>query len=80
MPSPTTIEGILKFAARLRGIETAILRKGLEIISLHRRIDALVENDLSRWGLTARQAEIMESLYHNPEGSLTPADLGRPGG
>ncbi len=35
MPSPTTIEGILKFAARLRGIETAILRKGLEIISLH---------------------------------------------
>ena len=75
MPSPTTIAGIVKFATRLRGVESSILREGLEIISLHRRIDALVENDLSRWGLTARQVEIMESLYHNPEGSLTPADL-----
>ena len=75
MPSQSTIEGIVDFASRLEGIDMHVLREGLEIARLHRRVEQVIENDLAGWGLTARQVEIMESLYHNAEGTMTPADL-----
>lgn len=75
MPSQSTIKGIVAFAGRLKGIDVHVLHEGLEIARLHRQVEQVIENDLAGWGLTARQVEIMESLYHNPEGALTPADL-----
>lgn len=75
MPSENTIRGIVDFASRLKGIDVRILSEGIEIARLHRQVEQVVENDLAAWGLTARQVEIMESLYHNAEGTLTPADL-----
>jgi DNA-binding MarR family transcriptional regulator len=75
MPSETTIRRIVEFASRLEGIEPQVLAEGLEVIRLHHQIEQLIENDLARWGVTARQFEIMESLYHNLEGTMTPAAL-----
>ena len=75
MPSQTTIEGMVSFASRLEGIDLDVLREGLEVARLHRRRDQVIENDMAGWGLTARQVEIMESLYHNADAHLTPAEL-----
>ena len=75
MPSKSTIKGIMDFASQLEGIDPQVLQEGLEIAHLHHRLEQVIENDLAGWGLTARQIEIMESLYHNAEGTMTPADL-----
>jgi DNA-binding MarR family transcriptional regulator len=75
MPNQSTIEGIVSFASRLNGIDLEVLREGLEVARLHRRLEQVIENDMAGWGLTARQVEILESLYHNAEGALTPAEL-----
>ncbi len=75
MPSQQTINGILDFASKLNEIDLEVLRKGLELANRHRKVEQAVEHDLAGWGLNARQIEILESLYHNPEGTLTPADL-----
>jgi DNA-binding MarR family transcriptional regulator len=75
MPSEGTIKRIVEFASRLEWVDTEALQDGLEIATLHRQIEQMTENDLAGWGLTARQLEIMEYLYHNAEGTMTPADL-----
>jgi DNA-binding MarR family transcriptional regulator len=75
MPTEGTIKRIVEFAGRLKGIDPQVLREGLEIAHLHRQVERVIENDLAGWGLTARQVEIMESLYHNADGTMTPADL-----
>jgi len=75
MPSPQTIEGMVAFAADLEDVDSVALRKGLEIARLHRQVERAVETSLAGWGLTARQIEILESLYHNSAGVMTPADL-----
>lgn len=75
MPSKNTIRRILEFAGRLEGVDPHILHDGLEIAHLHHRVEQVIENDLATWGLTARQVEILECLYHNAESTMTPADL-----
>jgi MarR family transcriptional repressor of emrRAB len=75
MPGEKTIKRIVEFASHLEGINLRTLREGLEVVRLHRQLEQAIENDLANWGLTARQVEIMESLYHNSEDVLTPADL-----
>ena len=75
MPSERTIKRIVEFASRLDGIDPNVIREGLEVAHLHHQLEQLIENDLAGWGLTARQVEIMESLFHNPDGTMTPADL-----
>jgi DNA-binding MarR family transcriptional regulator len=75
MPSERTIKQIVEFASRLDGIDPNVIREGLEVAHLHHQLEQLIENDLAGWGLTARQVEIMESLFHNPDGTMTPADL-----
>ncbi len=75
MPSKSAIKRIVEFASRLKGIDPQVLQEGLEIAHLHRQVEQVIEDDLADWGLTARQVEIMESLYHNTEGTMTPADL-----
>ena len=74
MPTENTTKRIVEFACRM-GIDQRTLREGLEIAGLHRQVEQVIENDLAGWGLTARQVEIMESLYHNTDGTMTPADL-----
>ncbi|MCE5326693.1 MAG: winged helix DNA-binding protein [Planctomycetaceae bacterium] len=75
MPSKNTIDGIMQFAGRLEGIEQTTLREGLEIARLHHQVEQVIENDLAGWGLTARQIEIMELLFHSEDGTSTPAAL-----
>ena len=75
MPSESTIDGIIAFAGRLKEIDLDALREGLTIAKLHRQLEQIIENDLASWGLTARQIEILEVLYHHREGVLTPAEL-----
>jgi DNA-binding MarR family transcriptional regulator len=75
MPSKNTIRRIVEFAARLEGIDPRVLQEGLAVLHLHHQIEQRIENDLAHWGVTARQFEIMEALYHNPEGTMTAAAL-----
>jgi DNA-binding MarR family transcriptional regulator len=75
VPSEKIIKRIVGFASRLEGIDPKLVQEGLEIAHLHHQIEQVIENDLAGWGLTARQVEAMEALYHNTEGTLTPADL-----
>jgi len=75
MPERETIAGIVAFAGRLEGIDVQVLAEGLELARLHRQVEQVMEGTLAGWGLTARQVEIMESLYHSREGTRTPADL-----
>jgi DNA-binding MarR family transcriptional regulator len=75
MPSQKTIKRIVAFARKLDGVDPLVLREGLEIAHLHHQIEQVIENYLSSWGLTMRQVEILESLYHNADGSMTPAAL-----
>ena len=75
MPSQNTIKGIEAFACRIKGIDVQALSEGLEIARLHRQVEQAMEHFLAGGELTARQIEIMESLYHHPEGTMTPAAL-----
>ena len=75
MPSEDTIERIVAFAGKLHGIDPQVLREGLETAHLHHQIERVVEEHLAHWGVTARQFEVMESLYHKPDGAMTPAAL-----
>lgn len=75
MPSHSTIHGIVEFASNIEGIDIGALREGLDIWRLHREVQRAVESDLAGWGLTLRQIEVMELLYHKAEGLTTPADL-----
>jgi len=75
MPSENTIRRIMEFVGRLEGIDPHVLQDGLKIGRLHHRVEQVIENDAAAWGLTARQVEIMECLYHNAESTMTPADL-----
>ena len=75
MPNENTVKGILEFARDLDDIDSRVLREGLAIVRLHRQIEQIVEQIWAGWGLTVRQVEIMESLYHNAGETTTPAEL-----
>ncbi|MCJ8499776.1 MarR family winged helix-turn-helix transcriptional regulator [Desulfatitalea alkaliphila] len=75
MPSQTRIDGIEAYARRIKGIDMQALREGLAIAQLHRQVEQAMDSYLAAATLSARQIEIMESLYHHPEGVMTPADL-----
>ena len=75
MPSEPTTKLIIEYARRLEGIDPRVLEEGLRIARLHRQVEQVIENDLAGWGLNARQVEIIESLYLQPSGTMTPAEL-----
>ena len=75
MPSESTIKGIVAFADGLDGVDARILGEMFEIAHLHRQIEQVLESDLAGWGMSARQIEILESLFHSKDGGMTPADL-----
>lgn len=52
-----------------------IIYEGLVLMHLHREIDMYAEMRTSRFGLSVRQMEILDILFHNPGRQLTPADL-----
>lgn len=56
-------------------LDPDLLRDGFELIHLHRMIERLVEEKLAECGLSSRQVDILECLYHHPAGVMTPADL-----
>lgn len=75
MPNEDTVKGIMKLTQELGDINLQDVRDGLEMWRLHRQTEHAIESDLANWGLTPRQVEILEALYHSPSGSITPAEL-----
>ncbi|HNT34554.1 MAG TPA: MarR family transcriptional regulator [bacterium] len=75
MPKQETIERILSFADRLEGVDQSMLREALELIDLHQRLEHCIENMMPGSGLTARQVDILEILYHSLGQVVTSADL-----
>lgn len=75
MASEVTMERIVSYANEQGLSDPVILRDGFELIHLHRMIEQLVEENLAEHGISLRLVEIMECIYHHPEGVMTPADL-----
>jgi len=75
MANENTIKGIVEFVREHGDINLQAIRDGLKMWKLHRQAEHAIENDMANWGLTARQVEILEALYHNPNGCITPAEL-----
>lgn len=75
MPNEETIEAIIQHVEELGGIDAQAVRNGLEVCKLHRQTESAIEADLAKWGLSARQVEILESLFFRPDGTVTPAEL-----
>ncbi len=75
MQTRNTIDKMLEYAGRIAGIDLKVLRDGFEIMHIHHRLDQAIESDLAGLGLTARQVEIMETLFHNDDTAIIPAYL-----
>ena len=75
MPREKTIERIVEYASHLEGFNPSVIRDGLELTHLHRLIEQLIENHLTDWGLNIRLVEILECLFHQETGIMTPAEL-----
>jgi DNA-binding MarR family transcriptional regulator len=69
------IENIRRYLEKLPDIDAGIVLEGLSILSLHHEVDLLSEILHSRLGFNARQMETIEALFHQPDKSLTPAQL-----
>jgi DNA-binding MarR family transcriptional regulator len=71
-----TIDRIIAYVKRLPDIDPEIVRNGLSIFYLHREIEMLAETYVAkRYGLSTRQMETLEALFHKQDKSLTPAQL-----
>lgn len=68
-------ERIRHYLERLPDVDTEIVLEGLSLQHLHHEVDMLSEIFHSRLGLSARQIETLEALFHRPDRSLTPAQL-----
>ena len=66
---------IVEYARSCGQFDLEVLRDGFELIHLHRMIEQLVEENLAEKGISLRLVEIMECLFHHPDGVMTPADL-----
>ena len=75
MPSHETIDRIVQYAAGIEGIDLNVIRDGFEIAHIHHRLDQFIENDLAGMGLTTKQVEILETLFHHDGSPITPAYL-----
>jgi len=75
MSKSSTHERIVEYASQFEGIDCDVLRDGLELTHLHRTIEQLVENYLADLGVNLRLVEIMECIFHQEGGVITPAEL-----
>lgn len=66
---------IVEYARSCGQFDPEVLRDGFELIHLHRMIEQLVEENLAEKGISLRLVEILECLFHHPDGVMTPADL-----
>jgi DNA-binding MarR family transcriptional regulator len=76
MVRQATIERSVAYAKTLPDTDPEILRKALTIFHLHRKIEMLVETYVAKQcGLSPRQVETLEALFHKQDKALTPAQL-----
>ena len=66
---------VVEYARSCSQLDPEVLRDGFELIHHHRMIEQLVEENLAEKGISLRLVEIMECLFHHPDGVMTPADL-----
>jgi DNA-binding MarR family transcriptional regulator len=69
------IKGIREYLKKFPDINAGLALEGFSLLSLHREVEMLAEEFSSVHGLSARQIETLEALFHSPERSLTPAQL-----
>jgi DNA-binding MarR family transcriptional regulator len=70
-----TIDRIRKYLEKLPDIDTELAINSFSLLRLHHEVDMLSELLHARWGFNARQMETLETLFHQPEQTLTPAQL-----
>ena len=71
-----TIDRVIAYVKKLPDIDPEIVRKGLTIFHLHREIEMLAGTYAAkRYGISVRQLETLEALFHKQDKSLTPAQL-----
>ena len=71
-----TIDRVIAYVKKFPDINPEIVRKGLAIFHLHREIEMLAGTYVAkRYGLSVRQLETLEALFHKRDKSLTPAQL-----
>lgn len=69
------IENIRQFLKKLPDIKAGLALEGFSLLSQHREVEMLSEGFAGMHGLSARQIETLERLFHSPERSLTPAQI-----
>jgi DNA-binding MarR family transcriptional regulator len=69
------IKGIKEYLKKIPDINANLVLEGINLLSLSREVDMLSEEFAALHGLSARQIETLEALFHSPEHSLTPAQL-----
>ncbi|NMA42021.1 MAG: MarR family transcriptional regulator [Oligosphaeraceae bacterium] len=75
MASIALMERISEYAKSHCDLDVELLRSGFELMHLTRMIEQLVEAWLAEHDVNLRLIEIMECLFHHPDGVMTPADL-----
>lgn len=66
---------VVEYARSCSQLDPEVLRDGFELVHLHRMIEQLAEEHLAERGINLRLVEILECLFHHPDGMMTPADL-----
>lgn len=69
------MEGIKHYLEKLSDIDPKVVIDGLSLLRLHHELDLLSELVHSRLGFNARQMETLEAIFHQPDKTLTPAQL-----
>ncbi|MBN2581492.1 MAG: MarR family transcriptional regulator [Planctomycetes bacterium] len=75
MPLAGTLERIMEHVDRIPGLDAEVIRNALRLCQSHRTVELLVETHLSGQGISARQMETLEALYHHDDQTMTPAEL-----
>jgi len=68
-------ERIRQYLEKLPDIDPEIVLEGLKLLHLHHEVELQVEILSARMGFNGRQMETLEALFHNPERTLSPAQL-----
>ena len=75
MSQNKTFDTIIQFIKEHKDIDPEKVKDGISLLHLHREIEMLSEMKASMQGLSARQIETLEIIFHHPDRSLTPAQL-----
>jgi DNA-binding MarR family transcriptional regulator len=71
-----TIDRVISYVEKMPDIDSELVRETLSIFHLHREIEMLAETYvLKRYGLSTRQMETLEALFHKQDQAVTPAQL-----